>query len=110
MQNAPLHAGTARTFKAGFDATLRAAREATVEAGLQIEKVTQTDDNSWMIIAKKSTSAWSFGELVRVMIVKKSAASTEVRVHTKRRVSINLEAKGDYSTAILSNIELKLRS
>jgi len=61
-----------------------------------------------MIIGKKSMSAWSYGELVRVLVTRKGAQQTEVRVFTKKRVSINPTAKGDYSNSILSNIELKL--
>ncbi|MFQ5627467.1 MAG: hypothetical protein ACE5I1_01805 [bacterium] len=108
VQNAPLHAGVGRTFNASFDRTLKAAREAVTEAGLQIESASQMDENTWMILGKKSMSAWSYGELVRVLVSRKGAQRTEVRVFTKKRVSINLTAKGDYSNAILSNVELKL--
>lgn len=108
VQNAPLHAGTGRTFQARFEATLTAAREAVVETGLQIESASQVDGDTWMIIAKKGTSAWSWGELVRVVVVRDGDAQTSVRVHSSRRVGTNVTAKGDYALSILSNIELKL--
>jgi hypothetical protein len=110
VQNAPLHAGIGRTFNAGFDRTLKAAREAINEAGLSIESTTKVNDATWMILAKKPGSMWSYGELVRVTVARTNDTSTEVRVYTKKRVSINITAKGDYSNAILSNIELKLAS
>lgn len=108
VQNAPLHAGTGRTFEAQFEKTLSAAREAVVETGLQIESASQVDSDTWMIIAKKGTSAWSWGELVRVVVVRDGDAKTTVRVHSARRVGTNVAAKGDYALSILSNIELKL--
>jgi len=99
-----------RTFNSGFDATLKAAREAVSEADLAIESVNKVDDKTWMIMAKKSTSAWSWGEIVRVTVINLNTNQTEVKVYTKKRSSINVTAKGDYSTPILTNIELKLKS
>ncbi|HEX9690764.1 MAG TPA: hypothetical protein VGA22_01560 [Gemmatimonadales bacterium] len=110
VQNAPLHAGVGRTFEADFDRTLDAAREAAVESGLRIESATQVDDNTYMIMTKATTSAWSWGEIVRLVVVREAENSTTVRVYSKRKVSINVTARGDYSNTILSNIELKLRA
>ena len=109
VQNAPLHAGVARTYEADFDRTLKAAREALVEAGLQIENVNQVDNDNWMILGKKGTSAWSWGELARVVVTRDNPTATTVRVYTQRKSAVNIAAKGDYSNSILSNIELKLK-
>jgi hypothetical protein len=110
VQNAPLHAGVARTFEAEYNKTLGAAREAAVEAGLQIESATQVDPSTYMIMCKAGTSAFSWGEIVRLVVVKEADASTTVRVYSKRKSAVNIGAKGDYSNTILSNIELKLRT
>lgn len=108
LQNAPLHAGKARVFNASFDWTLKAAQEAAVSAGLEIESTSQTDDGGRMIIAKKASSVWSWGELVRLLVLRKGVNATEVRVYTKKRVAINVTAKGDYSDAVFSNMEIAL--
>ena len=108
MKSAPLSEGIPQTYTADFDSTLKAAREAVVEAGLQIEEVNKIDETNWTILGKKPTSAWSWGELVRVSVEQSSETTTTVRVLTKRRLATNVTAKGDYSKAILSNIELKL--
>ena len=109
MRNAPLAEGVPQTYTADFDSVLKAAREAVVEAGLHIEEVNKISETSWSILAKKPTSAWSWGELVRVLVEESSDTATTVRVLTKRRLATNVTAKGDYSKAILSNIELKLK-
>lgn len=109
IRNAPPSKGVSQSYSADFDRVLKAARESVVEAGLQIEEVNKTDEESWVIIAKKSTSAWSWGELVRVTVSKVNDSEATVRVLTRRRLATNITAKGDYSRAILSNIELKLR-
>ncbi len=109
IQREPLHTGKERRFQADFNKTLDAAQEAMIASGLQIESSTKIDADSYMLVGKKSGSLWSWGELVRVVVIKEDAQTTVVRVITKRRVSANITAKGDYSEAIFSNIELKLR-
>lgn len=109
MRSAPLDEGTSRVFAGEYDQVLRAAREAVVEAGLAVEEVDKINDTAWMIIAKKGMSGWSWGELVRVVVEKTGPESTSVRVASQRKVATSIAAKGDYSVAILSNIELKLK-
>ena len=109
IQREPLHAGKEKRFQADFNKTLEAAHEAMIASGLQVESNTKIDENTYMLIGKKGTSLWSWGELVRVVVIKEDAETTVVRVVSKRRVSANITAKGDYSEAIFSNIELKLR-
>ncbi len=109
MRNASLDEGVPRIFTASFDRVLKATREAVIQSGLQIEEVNQIDNQTWIIIGKKDVSAWSWGELVRVTVQKKSKSETLVRVFTKRRLATNFTAKGDYSRSILSSIDLNLR-
>ena len=109
MRNAPVDEGVAQTFHGDYDRILKAARESVVEAGLAIEEVDKMDDKTWMIIAKKGASAFSWGELVRVVVQNGDADSTTVRVLTQRKMATNVTAKGDYSKSILSNMELKLK-
>ncbi len=65
---------------------------------------------SAIVVSLFFTSAWSWGEIVRVTVINMNTNQTEVKVYTKKRSSINVTAKGDYSTPILTNIELKLKS
>lgn len=109
MKSAPLSEGVAKTFSGNFDQILKASREAVVEAGLAIDEASKVDEKTWMIIGKKGASGWSWGELVRVVVHQTAPSQTSVTVFTQKRVSVNVTAKGDYSTAILSNVELKLK-
>ena len=109
MRSAPLAQGTPRTFSAEYDKVLKASREAVVEAGLAIEEVTKVNEQTWMIIGKKGASGFTWGELVRVVVEQTAPTETTVRVYTQRKLATNITAKGDYSDAILSNIELKLK-
>lgn len=107
IRSAPLHSGEARTFETPFKSLVKYAREAVTEAGLILESSEKIDDTTYMIIGKAKTSAWSWGELVRVVLIDNTEKVT-VRVFSKRRIKINLTAKGNYTQTILSNIEAKI--
>jgi hypothetical protein len=109
MKNAPLEAGVAREFPGSYEAIVRAARDATVQAGLAIDSFTDVDSSTAMIVAKKGSSLFSYGELVRVVVQRTGQNRTAVRVYTKRKLATNVTAKGDYSETIFENIALSLR-
>ena len=109
MKSAPITEGVSRSFQGDYDRVLSAARESVVDAGLDIDEVSKVDDKTWMIIAKKGASAWSWGELVRVVVQETGPAETSVRVLTERRMATNVAAKGDYSKSIFSGMEFKLK-
>jgi hypothetical protein len=108
VRNADPDAGTARTYEASLKRTVVAAREAMTESGLMIEDVSQTENGSWLIMSKSKAGALSYGEIVRVIVAPADPEHTTVRVFTKRRISFNITAKGDYSKQILANIDFKL--
>jgi len=110
MRSAPLTEGVPRTFAAGHTTVLNASREAVVEAGLAIDEVRQVNDRTWMIIAKKGASGFTWGELVRVVVQEESPSETMVRVYTQRRMATNVTAKGDYSDTIFQIIDVKLKA
>lgn len=109
IKNEPLDAGVSRAFEGSYDHVLRAAREATTAAGLAIDSYEAVDSTTSVIVAKKGASAFSWGELVRVVVQKTDAGHVMVRVYTARRLATNITAKGDYSDTIFQNIELSLK-
>lgn len=109
IQTAPPTAGTSRTFEADFNTTLKAAQEATTEAGLTVESAREVENGAWMIVAKKGVSGFSWGEVVRVMVFPQGERQTQVSVLSQRRVATNVTAKGDYSESILGSLAIKLR-
>ena len=108
VRDEPLTTGYSQTYEAAFENVMKAAREATIESGLKIEEANKIDGKTYMIIGKAGTSAFSWGELVRVVVQEQSPNLVAVRVLTKKKLATNVVAKGDYSRSILSSIELKL--
>jgi hypothetical protein len=109
LKQEPLDQGVSRIFTGNYDMILKAARDATVAAGLHLESVDKVDDHTWSLLGKKDASAWSAGELVRVVIQQTGPDSTAVRIISKKRLATNVAARGDYSQAIFNDMELKLK-
>ena len=110
MREAPLSEGEERTFDADFEAVIGAAREAVADAGLGIEDAYEVDDDTFVIIGRARSSAFSYGGYARAVIERVAEGRTVVRVFTKRKVATNVTAKGDYSGPIFSTLTTELRT
>ena len=68
IENAPLEDGVWEFFSADRSKVVRAARMALMETGFALDKTYQTPEGHTVFISKKSASAWSSGELVRIVV------------------------------------------
>jgi bifunctional ADP-heptose synthase (sugar kinase/adenylyltransferase) len=109
LRAAPLEAGTVRDFSEPNDRVLKATLGAIVQAGLTIKETSTADETGAIILAERGMSAFSWGELVRVIVQKSSERQTVVRILTMRRIAMNITAKADHSEAIFANISLALK-
>ena len=107
IQNTPLHAGISRTYGEEYKSVIKTAREVMVESGLIMEYTSKIDDETYMLIGKTRAGGFSWGELVRVVVIKDKPSETTVRVLTNKKVKLNVTAKGDYSNSILSGMDMK---
>ena len=108
IRSEPIDSGVSRTFSADYDRVSRAVLEAIGQVGLKVDQTRQARDQL-MIIAKKGVSAFSYGELVRVVVEKSAFTETTVRVTTQRRLATNVTAKGDWSKSIFSAMESNMK-
>jgi hypothetical protein len=109
MKEAPPYGEVARSYSGDFTRVVEAARDSLLELGLTIEDFSQVNDRCWRIVATAGMSAFSWGELVRVLVERRQAAEVEVRVLTRRRLATNIFAKGDYAPDIYPRMDWKLR-
>src|SRR5262245_55596701 len=100
MRVEPLDVGVVREFNSDYTTVLRATRSAITSVGLAVDSDENVNDSTAMIVAKKRISAWSWGELVRVIVQRAAEDRTTVRVLSRRRIATNLTAKGDYSATL----------
>jgi hypothetical protein len=104
MKDEPLERGSAASFSASLEETNDAVREAMVGSQLMIDEITQVNDSTWMFLSKKGTSAWSWGELVRVITIDVPGDKTRVYVVSKRKLATNVTAKSDYADDLFTQI------
>jgi len=105
LRSAPLDAGETKFYAAPLGVVGPAARQAVLSVGLNVDTVSTPDSLTWMIIAKKGMSLFSYGELVRVVVAQTPDGAVAVRVFTKRRLATNVTAKGDWSGPIFQQLD-----
>jgi hypothetical protein len=105
LRSAPLDQGEVKLYAAPLAVVAPAAREAVLSAGLDVDTVSQLDSLTWMIIAKKGMSLFSYGELVRVVVQQAPEGAVAVRVFTKRRLATNITATGDWSGRVFERLD-----
>ena len=108
LRSAPLDAGETKFYAAPLAVVGPAARQAVLSVGLNVDTVSTPDSLTWMIIAKKGMSFFSYGELVRVVVAQTPDGAVAVRVFTKRRLATNVTAKGDWSGPIFRQLDSTL--
>jgi hypothetical protein len=108
MRSVPVDAGEVKLYAVPLSTVAPAARQAVLAAGLDVDTILQPDSLTWMIIARKGLSFFSYGELVRVVIYQTPEGPIAVRVFTKRRLATNITAKGDWSRPIYDRLDLIL--
>ena len=108
MRSAPLELGVVRRYNAELHDAVLAARTALGGSQLEIEEVKQIDDRTWYIIAKRSSGEWTHGELIRVVCEEVAEGEVAIRILTRRRIGVELTAKGDWSEELFSQIGLEL--
>lgn len=114
MLSEPIGSGRAAVFEADFFTVLGAAKQAALEADLDLEKTIPTDSTLYVLLYKKGTSGWSWGEKVRIVVAAESTERTRVEIVSRRKVATNITAKGNYADqlfeAIGTNIQIARRS
>ena len=109
MRTAPVNEGALYSYAADYSDVTRAAYQAVQSLGLTIEEVKQIDPTTWHVIATAGMSFFSWGELVRVSVQRRSAMPVAVWILNRRRLVVNVTAKDDYALDILQRMNFTLR-
>ena len=94
VQNAPADAGTAQTFPASYDRVSAATLEALRQFNVNVTS-TQEHAGGLQILVTKSLSAFSWGEVGRITVVRTSAPPTPVRVVWEKRAQFQITGTGE---------------
>jgi len=108
MRTEPLDGGATRQYSADLRTAVAATRSALIGSALDIDDVERVDGRTWMFLAKRNTSEWSHGELVRVVVEQTNVDVVTVRVLSKRRIAVEVSARSDWSDAVFAQLALDL--
>ena len=108
LREEPIDVGVERRYTAALPEGMEAARNACVGAQMQIEEIVDVDPQTSYVICKKGGGWSSWGELVRVLVQVSGPDEIAVRVFTKKKVSVNVTARDDWSGPIFEQIEAEL--
>ena len=108
MRTEPINAGMAKVYAADLRTAVAACRTALLGSQIEIDDVEQVNDTTWMILAKRKSGMFSWGELVRVVVQETGEGEVTVRILSKRRSATNITARGDWSDALFAQLALDL--
>jgi len=108
VKKAPLDAGDSRDFSASLETIVQYAKGALNDVNLELEFIEQVDNNSYMLMGIRRASGFSWGEILRLVVTRKSATETTVYVYAKKKVGMNLTAKTTKPSTIFSSIQSQL--
>jgi hypothetical protein len=108
IRSAALTSGNERTFNREMSVVLPAVRQALLEERMTIAQDSLVDENTHILIGETPARGFSWGELVRIVALKRGGDKTTLRVLTQRKMATTLLAKGDYSMDIFFSVEQKI--
>lgn len=73
---------------------------ALIELKFKIESIEDSNSCNRTVVATKTVSAFSWGEIVRVSLRETDSRSSKLEITTERRLATNITAKGDWSAEI----------
>lgn len=104
LRSAPLDDGVERVYRADLDDTVAAVKASMTSREFEVRDPTEVAPGTWMILAEKPASAFSWGELVRAVVQPDPAGGVAVRIVTKKRATGNVTARGDWSQPIFDDV------
>ena len=110
IRSEPLDNGVASRFPVPFDSVMAVVPEAVVAAGLGLKESQCYARYTCMVIGTRGFSlsrSGSLGSMARV-VVEAAGDETIVRVLSRRRIAKQTQAREDYASEILSQIEVRL--
>ena len=108
IRGVSLSNGNEKTFNKEMAIVLPALRQALTEEKATITLDSTLDEKTQMIIGETPVSGFSWGEVIRIISVKRGEDKTTLRVLTERKLATNILANGDYSTNLFFKVAQKL--
>lgn len=107
VSSRPPDEGAGRIYAATLPAVRSAAQSAFLATKMQTKKTELLNDSTAIMIGTQPTGAWTYGEVVRVLMVG-HADSTEVRIISAKRMDTNVFAEGNWGKILFEHMAVTL--
>ena len=104
LRASSINQGTHQTFSAPYQRIIKYAREAVTAAGFDIESSERVDDNVYMILGRKTVAGDPYGEVIRVLAIRKDATTSEMRLLVRQQVAASTTREHDCCEEVYTDI------
>ncbi len=107
VNSAPSKSGVMKTYQQDYELIKAAVLASMQSMNINIKETKETDEGDFVIAFTKSLSAFSWGEVGRVLVTRNGESGAKVYVHSARRLSNNITAAsaGDFARSIFSGVD-----
>ena len=110
LRASSLNQGIQQTLTAPYQQAIKHAREATVAAGFDVESCERISDDIYIVLGKKMIAGDHYGEVIRVLVIRKAPTVSEVRLLVRQRISSNTLSGHNRPEKIRNDILVRLSS
>ena len=110
LRASSINQGTHHSFSASYPRVIKYAREAAAAAGFAIESSERVGDDVYMILGRKTVAGDRYGEVIRLLTIRKDQRTSEVRLLVRQRVAANTLGDREYAQEIYTKIKARLSS
>ena len=100
--------GTVATFATPYPYAIKYARQAAAQLGFHIASTERVDSDICMILGKKPIAGDSYGEVIRLLVIRKNNNASQVRILSRRRATTGSLEANVYCKEIYASIRKKL--
>ena len=100
--------GTVATFATSYPFAIKYARQAVTQLDFRIMSTERVNSNTCMILGKKPIAGDSYGEVIRLLIIRTKSNASQVRILTRRRATTGSPDTMTYCEKIYAGIQKNL--
>jgi hypothetical protein len=107
LRDRPLYHGLWQEFPEPAETTTRLARESLRTSGLNVVEEFRPASSTTVLFAESGMGAWTFGEVVRVVVTETGPSRSSVRVISEPKLKANSTAR-DHAPDVISEIAAQM--
>ena len=109
LRSSSVNLGAQQTFASPYQQLIKCTREATAAAGFSVELCERVSDGVYMILGRKTVGSYRYGEVIRVLAIRKTSSQSELRLLVRQPVFSKVDGN-TCSEEIVEDVRSRLSS